>query len=78
MKPSEWGVRACQTCHRYDENEIKSRVEGIQDRTKGLIERAEAATKDLIDALKAAKEKGIPEAKLTAAQSLHRLSLIHV
>ena len=65
-------ARACQTCHRYDENEIKSRVEGIQDRTKGLIERAEAATKDLIDALKAAKEKGIPEAKLTAAQALHR------
>jgi formate-dependent nitrite reductase cytochrome c552 subunit len=63
---------AKQICHRFEENEIKSRVEAIQDRTKGLIERAEVGVKDLFDALKAAKEKGIPEAKLTAAQALHR------
>jgi nitrite reductase (cytochrome c-552) len=64
--------RACQTCHRNDEAELRARVEGIQDRTKALIERAEAATMDLIDALKAAREKGTPDAKLAAAQALHR------
>jgi nitrite reductase (cytochrome c-552) len=65
-------ARACQTCHRYDEDEIKSRVHAVQDRTKALTTMAEIAVTDLIDALKAAKDKGVPEAKLKAAQALHR------
>ncbi len=65
-------ARACQTCHRYDETEIKSRVAVIQDRTKGLLNRAEMAVKELIDALKAAKEKNVPEPRIKAAQTLHR------
>ena len=65
-------ARACQTCHRYDEGEIRSRVAAIQDRTKGLLDRAEVGVKDLIDALKAAKDKGAAPAKLEPAQALHR------
>jgi nitrite reductase (cytochrome c-552) len=65
-------ARACQTCHRYDESEIKARVESIQDRTRGLINNAETAIKELIDALKAARDKSAPEAKVKAAQALHR------
>jgi nitrite reductase (cytochrome c-552) len=65
-------ARACQTCHRYDETEIKGRVEVIQDRTKGLLTRGEASLKDLIEALKAAKDKKAPEARIKAAQALQR------
>jgi nitrite reductase (cytochrome c-552) len=65
-------ARACQTCHRYDETEIKARVESIQDRTKGMIDRAEVAVTDLIDALKSAKNKNVAEARIKAAQALHR------
>src|SRR6266849_2055279 len=36
-------ARACQTCHRYPEDEIKARVEAIQGRTKALQDRAEDA-----------------------------------
>ena len=65
-------ARACQTCHHYDESEIKARVAGIQDRTKAMLERAEISVFDLIVALKSAKEKGVPEARLKPAQALHR------
>lgn len=65
-------ARACQTCHRYDESEIKSRVEAIQDRTRGMIDRAESSVKDLIDALKAAKGSKVPEARIKQAQAMHR------
>ena len=65
-------ARACQTCHRYDESEIKGRVAVIQGRTAKSIERAEHAVADLIDALKVAKDKKAPEARIKAAQALHR------
>jgi nitrite reductase (cytochrome c-552) len=65
-------ARACQTCHRYDETEIKSRVEAIQDRTRGLADRAESGVKELIDALKVARQKNVAETRLKAAQALHR------
>lgn len=67
-------ARACQTCHRYDESEIKARVESIQDRTKGMIDRAEIAVAELIDAIKAAKGKNVPTARMELAQKLHRKS----
>src|SRR5206468_7225191 len=42
-------ARACQTCHRYPEEEIKARAEGIQARNKALMDRAEDALVDLLD-----------------------------
>lgn len=64
-------ARACQTCHHYDEREIKSRVEAVQARTKNLLERTEAGVKDLIDALNAAKANA-PAERVKAAQTFHR------
>jgi nitrite reductase (cytochrome c-552) len=64
--------RACQTCHRYPEEEIKARVEAIQDRTKALMMRAEDATLALIDALEKAQKAGATDAPLKAARDLHR------
>ena len=40
--------RACQTCHRFPEAELKARVEAIQDRTHALLDRAEDALVQLI------------------------------
>jgi len=65
-------ARACQTCHHYDEKEIKARVETVQNRTKAMLERSEVAVKDLIDGLKSAKDKGASADQLKAAQQLHR------
>jgi nitrite reductase (cytochrome c-552) len=65
-------ARACQTCHRYPEEEIKARAETIQDRNKALMDRAEDAVVQLLDALKSAKEAGVPKEKLADAQKLQR------
>jgi nitrite reductase (cytochrome c-552) len=49
-------ARACQTCHRYPEDELKARAEAIQARNQALMDRAEDALVELLDALKAAKQ----------------------
>jgi nitrite reductase (cytochrome c-552) len=57
-------TRACQTCHRFPEGELKARVEAIQDRTKALMDRAEDAVVNLINDIDAAKKAGLDDAKL--------------
>ena len=64
--------KACQTCHRWPEQELKERVETIQTRTFGLRNRAMDALMDLIDDLKAAKETGRPTNDLAQAQDYQR------
>jgi nitrite reductase (cytochrome c-552) len=65
-------ARACQTCHRYPEDEIKARVVAIQDRNKALLDRSEDALVQLLDSLKEAKDKGVSDEKLNKARSLQR------
>jgi nitrite reductase (cytochrome c-552) len=65
-------TRACQTCHRYSEKEILARAEQIQDRTRGLLDRAEDALLALMDAVQAARKRGVPDKQLAAARKLHR------
>ncbi len=64
--------RACQTCHRFPEAELKARVTTIQDRTKALMDRAEDAVVDLINNIDAAKKAGVDEAKLKPIYELQR------
>jgi nitrite reductase (cytochrome c-552) len=64
--------RACQSCHRAGEDEMKSRVDAIQQRTYDLMQRGGAAIVALIDALKAAKDAGAPAERLEAARRLQR------
>lgn len=64
--------RACQTCHRFPEEELKARVTAIQDRTKALMDRAEDAVVDLINNIEAAKKAGLDEAKLKPIYELQR------
>jgi nitrite reductase (cytochrome c-552) len=64
--------RACQTCHRISEEELKGRVETIQQRTFQLRNLAMNALMDLIDDIKEAKANGTEEQKLDAARNLQR------
>lgn len=64
--------RACQTCHRVGEQELKSRVDVIQQRNHDLLQRGGAAIVELIDAVTRARASGTSEAELDAARALQR------
>jgi nitrite reductase (cytochrome c-552) len=64
--------RACQTCHNVPEAEIKARAEAIQDRTKGLMDRAEEATIDLIHQIEALQQAGVGDEQLAGPRDFHR------
>ena len=64
--------RACQTCHHYPEEELKARVEAIQDTTTAILSRTEDAVLDLIAAIKTAKDAGATDDQLKAARDFHR------
>jgi nitrite reductase (cytochrome c-552) len=64
--------RACQTCHKWSEEELKARAESIQARVFSLRNRAMDALIDLINDLKSAKEAGRPDAELAGAREFQR------
>jgi len=64
--------RACQTCHRASEEEMKERVDVIQQRNHELLQRGGAAIVDLIDALVQAKANGTAPELLEKARRLQR------
>ncbi len=64
--------RACQTCHRFSEEEIQQRVDGIQQRNFDLLQRAGAALMEQLDAINAAKEQGATDEDLKEALELQR------
>ncbi len=63
---------SCQICHHYSEEEMKVRVETIQDRNHELLIRAEDSTVDLIHALAASQKAGLSEDALKSARELQR------
>ena len=63
---------ACQTCHNIPEEDLRARVETIQDRTKGLMDRAEEAVVALIKDIQAAQQTGKTEEQLKSARDLQR------
>jgi len=64
--------RACQTCHKWSEEELKARAETIQERVFGLRNRAMDALMGLIADQKAAREKGASDAQLEASRKHQR------
>ena len=66
--------RACQTCHPQPEDEMKARVEIIQDRTRALMNRGQEALTQMFDEVKKAKDRGVSEKALEPALKLQRLS----
>ncbi|HYH00703.1 MAG TPA: ammonia-forming cytochrome c nitrite reductase subunit c552 [Terriglobales bacterium] len=64
--------RACQTCHRWPEQELKDRVEEIQTRYYDTRNIALNALMDLISDIKAAKAAGASDAELAEARKWQR------
>jgi nitrite reductase (cytochrome c-552) len=64
--------RACQTCHKWPEEELKARVEIIQARTFSLRNKAMDAVLGLIADIKAAKAAGATDASLAEPRRLQR------
>ena len=64
--------RACQTCHKWSEDELRSRVETIQERTFQMRNIAMDALVALIGDIKAARDAGGTDAELAAARDEQR------
>lgn len=64
--------RACQTCHRWSEDELKARAHTIQQRTFELRNRAMDALMGLIDDLRSAAAAGRSGAELARARDFQR------
>jgi nitrite reductase (cytochrome c-552) len=65
-------ARACQSCHPYAEEEIRGRVDAIQERTHALLDRSAAALTDLLDTVVAVKKAGASDAQLAPVYALQR------
>jgi nitrite reductase (cytochrome c-552) len=63
---------ACQTCHKWPEQELLDRVEQIQGRTFALRNRAMDALVGLIEDIRSAKAAGAGDAQLAEARELQR------
>jgi nitrite reductase (cytochrome c-552) len=63
---------ACQTCHKWPEEELKGRVEAIQQRTVDLRNRAMDALMALIADIKAAQAGGSAGPSVAAALEFQR------
>ena len=70
--------RACQTCHKWSEDELKARVETIQSRTHNLRNLAMDALVELINDIKAARDAGRTDAGVNAAQDFQRRAQFYV
>jgi nitrite reductase (cytochrome c-552) len=64
--------RACQTCHKWPEQELRDRIYTIQSRTYELRNLAMNALVDLINEIKAARAGGKTDADVAPAQDFQR------
>lgn len=64
--------RACQTCHRWPEDELRARVEAIQDRTFELRNLAMDILMALIEDVKTARAAGAGDQQLEQARLMQR------
>ncbi len=70
--------KACQTCHRWPEEELRTRAEVIQVRTFELRNQAIDAVVGLIGDLAAARRAGRPDGELELARKLQRQAQFRV
>ena len=64
--------RACQVCHHFPEDEIKARVDSIQEKNRALMLRAGEALMDQLDAILKAREEGATDEQLKPALEFQR------
>ena len=63
---------ACQTCHKFPEEELKARAETIQERTFQMRNMAMDALMDLIGDIKTAKASGVADEQLAPSRDFQR------
>ena len=64
--------KSCQTCHRFPEEQLKATVDGIQQRHRALMGRAEDALVQLIRAVEVARKDGLTEPALAPVFEFQR------
>ena len=64
--------QACQVCHKASEEELKFRVETMQERTFNMRNLAMDALMDLINEIQSAKDSGRTDAELAQARNFQR------
>ena len=69
---------ACQTCHKWPEDELRARVETIQERTVALRDRALDALMALIADIEAVRAAGATDEQLQAARAAQRRGQFYV
>jgi nitrite reductase (cytochrome c-552) len=70
--------RACQTCHRWSEEELRNRAENIQEKTYTMRNIAMNALVDLINDIRKARQAGAKDAVLATARSYQRRAQFYV
>jgi nitrite reductase (cytochrome c-552) len=75
QSPMRFVNSACQTCHNVSEDELRARVEAIQNRTVAMTERAGKAMTDMLDAIMEAKAAGATEVDLKPVYELQRKAM---
>lgn len=70
--------RACQTCHRWSEEELRSRAESIQEKTYTMRNIAINALVDLINDLRSARRAGADNARLSLARNYQRQAQFYI
>lgn len=66
---------SCQTCHKVKEDDLKYRVESIQERTRSLLDISAKAMIDMLDAVVEAKEAGVTEEQFKEVFALQRKAM---
>lgn len=66
---------ACQTCHNNSEQELNSRIDMIQERTKSLMKSAAEAMTDMLDSIVEAKNSGVSDTELRPVLELQRKAM---
>ena len=67
--------KACQTCHRQSEDDLRERIETIQSKHLALLERAGVAMTDMLDAILEAKASGVEGDELYEVHELQRKAM---
>jgi nitrite reductase (cytochrome c-552) len=65
-------AHSCQVCHHYEESELLARAEGIQGKTKEMMDRAEIAVVALIERIEEGMTAGMDDALLNSARDFQR------
>lgn len=75
QSPMKTVSTSCQTCHKVPEDDLRYRVDTIQQRTSVMLERAATAMTDMLDAIREAQAGDATEEQLAELFDLQRKAM---